>query len=83
MKFTIVNGRLDVTLSKRNLLALLQKVDDPYSSKTLVQEGEPGWLIVRCEPDNEHYALRKPGRMSDKTEAFIEEQQKHKGDCCR
>ena len=73
MKFIVVNGRVDVILSKRNLLALLSKVDDPYSSKTLIQEGEPGWLIVRAEPDDEHYALRKPGRMSGKTEAFIKE----------
>jgi hypothetical protein len=67
-----------IVLSKRNLLALLSKVDDPTSRKTLLagQGGVNGvgdeTLIVKCEPDEVHYAQRPPaGRMSDISEAFI------------
>lgn len=71
MKFTIENGRVTVTLSKRNVLALLSKVDDPYSGRTLYNQNDPGWLIVKVEPDAEHYSGRTPGQVSEKSEAFI------------
>jgi hypothetical protein len=69
-----------VTLSKRNLLALLQRVDDPFALRLLTggyvyrdRELTDGiTLIVGCQPDAEHYADREPpGRMKPSTEAFI------------
>lgn len=67
-----------IVLSKRNLLTLLSKVDDPSSRKTLLagRGGVNGvgdqTLIVKCETDEVHYAQRRPaGPMSESTEAFI------------
>jgi hypothetical protein len=76
----IGDGVLLVTLSKRNLLALLQRVDDPFAMRLLTggyvyrdRELTDGiTLIVGCQPDEEHYADREaPGRMKPSTEAFI------------
>lgn len=57
------NDRLvEVILSERNLRALLSKVQRPDSQRTLIKsEAENGTLIVKAEPDDEHYAGRKPG----------------------
>lgn len=72
-----------VTLSRRNLLALLHKLDWPPSVRTLVngdcyRDGQPVddvLLVLRCEDDAEHYARRPdpPGRMHPYTEASIAE----------
>lgn len=63
-----------VYLSKRNLLALLHKVDIPGSLKTIVSRD--GFAVV-AEPDDTHYAGREepPGPMHPQTETFIEEGQ--------
>jgi hypothetical protein len=70
-----------VTLSKRNLLALLQKADDPLSAKALVsgnayrdgEETDGLGLVVICETDAQHYGKRRhpAGVMHPVTEAFI------------
>jgi hypothetical protein len=80
--------RLDITeqgvvlvrLSRRNLLALLSKLEDPGSAQMIHQRGayvygvldEGLVLAVQVEPDERHYADRcPPGAMSPATEAFI------------
>jgi hypothetical protein len=64
----------EVRLSKRNLLALLDKVDDPGSLTTLVRRTKAGLLIVKAEPDAEHYGDREPGPMSERSEAAIQQE---------
>lgn len=80
MRLDFVRSSVVVTLSKRNLLALLQKLADPISMRSLVSEnayrdGEPidgVLLLVRVEPDETHYAGREPpGPMHPRTEDFI------------
>lgn len=46
-------------LTRRNLVALLDKLDDPLSSRTLI-DGERR-IAVRAVEDVEHYADRQPG----------------------
>jgi hypothetical protein len=78
--------QVEVTLSKRNLLALLAKVGMSGSARRIESrdssiEGELAQLVlvVRCESDEVHYqgprrrARGKPGRMHRFTAAFIEE----------
>lgn len=45
-----------VILSKRNLLALLSKVDREGSARTLVGGSRAPGIVVQAEPDEEHYA---------------------------
>jgi len=70
----LVNGR--IILSRRNLLSLLHKLDDPDSQRTifknvLTEEGTIQTLIVSAQDDEAHYRDEAPGRMSPATEAFI------------
>ncbi len=64
------DGIINVTLSRRNLLALLAKLSgSPEGSHCSI-----GWdrLIVHAEPDDVHYAGRvPPGPMHPATEARI------------
>ena len=74
---------VQVVLSKRNLLALLHKVDQDWSQKTITNDyiyvngellpPEVVDFVIIAEPDEEHYADRDapPGPMIDRTEAFI------------
>lgn len=66
----------EVTLSRRNLLALLHKLEMPRSGRTLMSEHDcsPGWtLVVRAEDDPEHYADRRgPGPVHPSSEVFID-----------
>jgi hypothetical protein len=64
---------VEIVLSRRNLLALLQKLDMEGSARTII-----GWdtsgdvpISVRSENDAEHYVGRKPGPMHSATEKFI------------
>jgi hypothetical protein len=65
----------EVTLSRRNLLALLHKLEMSGSARTLVSEDCPEGLVlvVRSEEDDEHYGARSlpPGPLHPSTEAFI------------
>lgn len=67
----------EVTLSKRNLLALLTKLDMPGSKCTITSREAPaGWMLsVRSESDERHYDKRPfaPGRMHPITEEAIRE----------
>ena len=66
-----------VALSRRNLLALLAKLDTEGSECTLHKREEPlgeQWaLVVIAEEDGEHYDGRAepPGPTHQVTEAFI------------
>ena len=76
-----------VTLSRRNLLALLHKLDMEGSARTIQNNdtylngvSTPGIILtLRCEDDDEHYSKRiekygvgsRPGEMHPDTEAFI------------
>ncbi|MBA3585140.1 MAG: hypothetical protein H0W36_11550 [Gemmatimonadetes bacterium] len=74
-----------VTLSRRNLLALLHKLDRAGSARTITSQHayrrldgrtelvDDLLLIVRSENDDEHYGGRlfPPGVMHPDTEAFI------------
>lgn len=89
MRLDISPAAVIVTLSKRNLLALLQKVDDPLSNRMLVsgyvylQGGlfDGVELVIRCEPDSQHYAEREsPGPMHPSAQMFIARQTRTGGD---
>lgn len=75
MRIDIADKRhWEITLSKRNLLALLGKVDREDSNKTL--EFSDGYvsIVVRSEPDKSHYEDRiAPGVMDLRSETFIAE----------
>ena len=60
-----------VTLSKRNVLSLLHKLEMEGSKRTLTRECDDGKLVVKVEPNAEHYGTRQPGVMHPKTEEFV------------
>ena len=66
------DGTIHVTLSRRNLLALLAKLSgNPEGSHCAI-----GWdrLVVQAEPDGLRYARRvPPGRMHPATEIQIKQ----------
>ena len=65
-------GYVTVTLSRRNLLTLLSKLDQRDSRRMITRRCEDGTqLYVRVEPDEEHYTEREPGPMSPESETFI------------
>ena len=62
-----------IVLSRRNLLALLSKLDgNPPESFCMIRGGDdaPG-VIIKAEEDDEHYADRAAGRMHPDTENLI------------
>jgi hypothetical protein len=74
MRTQVFDDKIIITLSRRNLLALLQKVDLPpgQSACTIMQESEEGHIVsVTAEPDEVHYQGRTPGRMRGDAETFI------------
>ena len=64
-----------VTLSRRNLMALLHKLEMPGSARTLMTDYDcpEGWsLIVRSESTEDHYASRvEPGPVHPASETFM------------
>lgn len=80
VRLDIHEQRLVLTLSRRNLLALLHKLDWPGSAREITGgdayfDGTPidFRFAVRCEDDAEHYAKRPepPGPMHPESEQFI------------
>lgn len=63
------NQRATVTLSRRNLLAGLHKLDMPNSARTIISGDDR--LILKFEDNDEHYGDRRPGVMYPDTEEFI------------
>jgi len=70
-----------VTLSRRNLLTLLHKLDMPGSARTITNSDchlnheltDRLLLILRAEDDEKHYSerLEPPGPMHPASEAFV------------
>lgn len=50
-----------VELTRRNLQALLDKLDDPLSARTLIDGDRQ--IMVRAVEDPEHYKTRPPGEI--------------------
>jgi hypothetical protein len=48
-----------VELTRRNLQALMDKLDDPESARTLIDR--TGVIAVKAVEDHEHYIARAPG----------------------
>lgn len=74
-------GRIRVTLSRRNLVSLLSKLDGhpPDSAVQIEREVDSGWtLIVHGEEDAEHYDDRPDpaGPMHPDTEKALQEEEK-------
>lgn len=64
-------GKIDLTLSRRNVLSLLHKVDWDGSERTIQKYLDGILLNVIVEGDAEHYD-DAAGVMHDETERFIE-----------
>ncbi len=60
---TVIDKRVHVKLSRRNLRDLQAIVDDPYvPDKCLERTGENGvFLVVEVEDDATHYRRRRAG----------------------
>jgi hypothetical protein len=76
MKFDVdsLHKIAEVKLSRRNLLALLAKLDGhpAGSGKTIAREAENGWRInIVAEENPEHYGDRPAGAMEAETERYI------------
>jgi len=61
------NDTLRVILSRRNLLALLTKLDMPGSQRTIYKDS----VYVTAEDDVKHYGDRQPGPMHPMTETMV------------
>lgn len=75
MRAGYTNKGIRVTLSRRNLLTLLLKLDEPESKRTLWRRGsitEPHLTVV-AESDEEHYQGREPGEISPRTQAALDQ----------
>jgi hypothetical protein len=66
-------GIADITLSRRNLLTLLAKLDahPADSALTISRYDGSNTIIVHAEEDADHYDGRKAGRVDEQTEAVI------------
>lgn len=63
---------LTVTLSRRNLLTLLHKLQMPGSARTIIKSADDDTRVcIQAATDAEVYADRDPGPMHPDTEAFI------------
>lgn len=60
-----------VTFSRRNILALLHKLDMKGSARRLEKLVDEGLLVVTVEEDEEHYSGQPAGPMHPETEKFI------------
>jgi len=61
-----------LTLSRRNLVSLLHKLEMPVSARTIVKDSDDGEAVfIQVKPDEEVYVDRPPGRMHPETEAFM------------
>lgn len=60
--------RVEVELSRRNLRALLAKLDTPGSACTIMNSSRGTLFVVKAVEDEAHYFDRKPGRMHPDTE---------------
>ena len=72
-----IGMRLDkdgsIVLSERNLRALLAKLRQPGSARTLVGGSDAPNVVVCSEGDDEHYHDRSPGVVHDETLRLMSE----------
>lgn len=66
-----------IYLSRRNLRALLAKLDEAGSLRTLWILTDDGTMSVTAEDDATHYIGRKPGPMSLTTETTLANQEQN------
>ena len=64
-------GEIEVTLSRRNLLALLHKLDWEDSERTIAKSQDGILVTLVVEEDDEHYGDGEFGIMHPETERFI------------
>lgn len=64
-------GLPTVELTRRNLRALLAKLDESDSTHTLIDPKQQ--VAVTAVEDDEHYADRPPGKLHPETEAALAE----------
>lgn len=64
-------GVIHLVLSRRNLLALLHKIDLRESEQTIIKDFPSARVIVTSEDDDAHYADSSPGPMSPETEQWL------------
>jgi hypothetical protein len=68
---------VEVVLSRRNVLALLDKLGQPESTRTIGSEDCPEdmELVVRIEDDEDHYSGRgqPPGQLEPRTADFLDD----------
>jgi hypothetical protein len=64
---------VEITLSRRNLLSMLHKLDHMGDSALAIFRQMPnGWFLTfRGEHDETHYAQREAGEMHPLTEKFV------------
>ena len=62
-----------ITLSRRNLIALLEKLDQPDSARTLLKDLPQANLILTSEEDEVHYQDAPSGDVHPATEARMAE----------
>ena len=62
-----------VELTRRNLTALLAKLDGQPSDSMCTIVDPDRRIAVKAVEDSEHYADRAPGRMIDETEDALSE----------
>lgn len=74
MEYSEADGKRVLTLSRRNLLTLLAKLDGypPGSACMIEKDG----LYVKAEEDHIHYSDRPPGEMHEWTEAKLRSEEK-------
>lgn len=61
MKVELTGTTVRIELTRRNLLTLLDKLDDPLSMRTLGKDGDDCYALVTAVEDSEHYSDRAPG----------------------
>ena len=78
MKVKITDNGAFITLSRRNLLSLLAKLDGhpTPSAATLERVDGDAFVSVKAEEDDVHYGERRPGEMHRETEAAIKHSEK-------
>jgi hypothetical protein len=63
LRFDTESRHVHVELTRRNLQALLAKLDMPDSACTIYKQSEAGTVVLTAVENEEHYADRTPGPM--------------------
>jgi len=63
---------LEITLSRRNLLSMLHKLEMTGSGRAIIKPaGDTDEVMIHVATDEEVYADRLPGPMHPETEKFV------------